>query len=165
VHIEHRARVAAPLETIFDLACDVEAWPELLREYRWCRILDRTPQRVVFSMGGWIRGWPARWTAVQEPYPSERRITFRHIGGITKGMEVEWRFASVASDPSQTPAGHRQTGEAVDVAIVHDLVMPWPLIGRLVSDLIVGPIFIDYIARRTLAAVKTRAESDGRNAA
>ncbi|MGH2374294.1 MAG: SRPBCC family protein, partial [bacterium] len=125
-------------------------WTALLPEYRWCRVLERSPERLVFSMGGWIRGWPARWTAVQEPHPEEHRITFRHLKGITKGMEVEWRFA---------PAG-----EAVDVALTHDLVMRWTLVGRLVSDLVVGPIYIDYIARKTLAAVKARAEAAARGA-
>ncbi|MGH2403819.1 MAG: type II toxin-antitoxin system RatA family toxin, partial [bacterium] len=141
----HRVRITAPLEAVFALARDVEAWTGLLREYGWCRVLERSPERLVFSMGGWVRGWPARWTAVQEPRPQESRITFRHLKGITRGMEVEWRFA---------PAG-----EAVDVALTHDLVMRWPLIGRLVGDLIVGPVFIDYIARKTLQAVKARAEA------
>ncbi len=141
----HHARIAAPLPMVFALACDVESWTGLLREYGWCRIHEKSPDRLVFSMGGWIRGWPARWTAVQEPRLDERRITFRHLKGITKGMEVEWRFV---------PAG-----EAVEVALTHDLVMRWPLIGRLVSDLIVGPLYIDYIARKTLGAVKARAEA------
>ncbi len=147
MHLFHRARIAAPFEAVFALASDVEGWPALLRDYRWCRILERGPGRVVFSMGGWIRGWPARWTAVLEPRPDERRIAFRHLKGITTGMKVEWRF-----EPD---------GEGVNVAIMHDLVMRWPLIGRLVSDWIVGPIFIDHITRRTLAAVKQRAEDGG----
>lgn len=144
----HRVRIAAPLPVVFGLARDVESWTALLREYRWCRVLERSPARLVFSMGGWIRLWPARWTAVQEPRPEEHRITFRHLKGITKGMEVEWRFA---------PADG-----ATDVALTHELVMRWPLIGRLVGDHIVGPVYIDYIARKTLAAVKARAEAVAR---
>ncbi|MDR7521646.1 MAG: SRPBCC family protein [Armatimonadota bacterium] len=145
MHTVHRTRIAAPLEEVFALARDVEAWPQLLREYRWCRVLERTPRRLVFAMGGRIRLWPARWTAVQEARPEDRRITFRHLSGITRGMEVEWRFAP--------------DGNTVDVELVHDLTMRWPVIGRLVSDLIVGPIFIQFIARRTLEAVKARAEA------
>jgi len=146
MHTIHRATIAAPLEVVFALACDVESWPRLLRDYRWCQVLERAPERLVFAMGGWIRGWPARWTAVQEPRPGERRISFRHVRGITKSMTVEWRFA-----PSPT---------GVDVTLVHDLVMPWPLVGRIVSDYIVGPIFIDHIARKTLRAVQDRVEAD-----
>jgi ribosome-associated toxin RatA of RatAB toxin-antitoxin module len=145
VHTVHRTRIAAPFDAVFALARDVESWPRLLRDYRWCRVLERGPQRLLFSMGGWVRGWPARWTAVQEPRPDERRIAFRHLRGITRGMVVEWRFAP--------------DGNAVEVELVHDLVMSWPLIGRLVGDLIVGPIFIDVIARKTLEAVKAQAEA------
>ncbi len=145
MHTVHRTRIAAPFEAVFALACDVESWPRLLRDYRWCRVLERTPDRLVFAMGGWIRGWPARWTAVQEPRPNEHRISFRHLRGITRGMQVEWRFAS--------------DGNAVEVELVHDLVMRWPLIGRLVGNLIVGPMFIDFIARKTLKAVKAQAEA------
>jgi ribosome-associated toxin RatA of RatAB toxin-antitoxin module len=144
VHLEHRARIAAPFEAVFALARDIEAWPALLPEYGWCRIIERASDRVTFSMGGWIRGWPARWTAVQEVDLARRRLVFRHLAGITAGMTVEWRFSP--------------TGDGVDVALEHDLLMRWPLVGRWVGDWIVGPIFIDHIARRTLAAVKARAE-------
>ena len=147
MHLVHHARIAAPFDAVFALAADVEGWPALLRDYGWCRILERTPDRVVFSMGGWIRGWPARWTAVQEPHLERRRILFRHIKGVTTGMTVEWEI-----EPD---------GDGVEVALVHDLVTRWPLVGRLAGDWIVGPIFIDYIARKTLDAVKQRAE-DGR---
>jgi ribosome-associated toxin RatA of RatAB toxin-antitoxin module len=150
VHTVHRASIAAPLEAVFALARDVETWPGLLAHYRWCKVLEREPRRLVFAMGGRIRGWPARWTAIQEPRPEEGRITFRHIRGITTGMAVEWRFA-----PSTT---------GVDVTLVHDLIMQWPLIGRLVSDLIVGPIFIEYIARKTLQAIQAQAEAAIRTA-
>ncbi|MDR7543370.1 MAG: SRPBCC family protein [Armatimonadota bacterium] len=144
----HRATIAAPLEVAVALARDVSAWPDLLSDYRWCRIHEQTPNRLVFSMGAWIRGWPARWTAVQELHLSPRCIVFRHIGGLTRGMLVEWRFVP--------------NGGGVDVEIVHELVLPWPWIGRLVSDRIVGPWFIDHIARRTLKAVQARAEAAGR---
>jgi hypothetical protein len=145
MHLVHHTRIAAPFDAVFALAVDVEGWPALLRDYRWCRVLERTPERVVFSMGGWIRGWPARWTAVQEPHRERRRIHFRHIGGLTTGMTVEW-----ALEPYR---------DGVEVALVHDLVTRWPLVGRLAGDWIVGPIFIDYIARKTLGAVKRRAEN------
>jgi hypothetical protein len=137
-------RVDAPYETVFALARDVEGWTRLLRDYRWCRVLERSEARLIFAMGGWIRGWPGRWTAVQDALPEQRRLRFRHIRGITTGMEVEWRFE---------PAGG-----SVDVELVHSLTMRWPLIGRWVGDWIVGPIFVDHITQRTLRAVKAEAE-------
>src|SRR3989304_2716391 len=136
MHTVHRAVIAAPLEAVFALACDVEAWPGLLRDYRWCRVLAREPRRLVFAMGGWIRGWPARWTAIQEARPGERRITFRPVRGIPRGMTGEWRFA-----PSTA---------GVDVTLVHDPVRQWPVPRGLVGHREVGPIFIESIARKTL---------------
>jgi ribosome-associated toxin RatA of RatAB toxin-antitoxin module len=137
----HDALIRAAPEAIFALAADVERWPELHPAYRWCRVLDRTPTTVLFEMGGRIRGWPARWRAHQERFPSEGRIRFRHLAGITRGMIVEWQLRP-------------EPGRATHVRIDHELVMTWPLVGRLVSDLIVGPVFIDWIARRTLSGVK-----------
>jgi ribosome-associated toxin RatA of RatAB toxin-antitoxin module len=133
------------MDVVFDLARNVEGWSRLRPEYRWFRVLNRGPHSLTFEMGGWIRFWPARWTAVQEPRPDEQRIIFRHIRGITRGMAVEWRFIP--------------DGKEVSVELVHDLEMRWPLIGRLVADLIVGPIFIDFTARKTLLAVKQHAEA------
>jgi hypothetical protein len=102
-------------------------------------------------MGGRIRGWPARWVAVQDVAPDGSRLTFRHIGGLTAGMRVEWRFLPVA--------------DGVAIELTHDLLLRWPLVGRLAGDLIVGPLFIEHIARRTLAAVKAAAESARTDAA
>jgi ribosome-associated toxin RatA of RatAB toxin-antitoxin module len=143
VHLEHTVWVQAPREVVFEVALNVERWPQLVRAYRWCRVLERGPDRLTFAMGGWIRGWPARWVAVQER-EAPRRLSFRHIGGFTRGMTVEWRFEPVRG--------------GTEVVLVHDFVLPWPVVGRLVSDRIIGPIFLDPIARRTLQAVKEEAE-------
>lgn len=143
MHLEHTVWVRAPREVVFEVARDVEHWPQLVRAYRWCRVLEREPDRLTFTMGGRIRGWPARWVAVQER-EAPWRLSFRHIGGITRGMTVEWRFEPVRS--------------GTEVILVHDFVLPWPVVGRLASDRIIGPIFLDPIARRTLQAVKEEAK-------
>ena len=140
----HEAMIHAAPKAVFALAADVERWPELDPAYRWCRVLDRRPHRTVFEMAGRIRGLPVRWTAIQDRFLPEQRIVFRHIHGITTGMVVQWQLA-------EAPAG-------AHVTLVHDLVMRWPLIGRTVSDFIIGPIFIDWIAQRTLRAVQAAVE-------
>ncbi|HEU4798024.1 MAG TPA: SRPBCC family protein [bacterium] len=145
MHTTHDAVIRASPQSIFALAADVERWPKMDPAYRWCRVLERNADAVVFEMGGRIRGWPARWTARQERYPAEGRIVFRHLAGITRGMVVEWRLDPIGKD--------------THVRILHDLVMSWPLVGRLVSDIIVGPIFIDWIARRTLRGVRHELET------
>lgn len=144
MYIRHEALVHAPPDTVFSLAADVTRWPSLHRAYRWCRILALTPDGLVFEMAGRIRGWPARWTAVEERQPAARRLVFRHIHGVTTGMRVTWSLSP------------QHAGTAV--AIEHELVLRWPLIGRQISDWIVGPVFIDWIARETLSAIKRASE-------
>ena len=60
-------------------------------------------------------------------------------------MEVAWIL---------TPLGDG----AVDVRIQHELRLDWPLIGRFAADQVIGPQFIEPIARRTLRTIKAIAE-------
>jgi hypothetical protein len=60
-------------------------------------------------------------------------------------MEVAWRFE---------PAG-----EGWQVSIHHELELGWPLVGGFVAERIIGPQFIDAIARRTLRRIKVLAEA------
>jgi hypothetical protein len=87
---------------------------------------------------------PVRWEAVQRPLPDEQRIEFIHTGGVTRGMQVAWRF-------EPTPTGW-------DVSIEHELDLRWPLIGGWAARHVIGPQFIEAIARRTLRGVKALAE-------
>jgi hypothetical protein len=74
-------------------------------------------------------------------------VHYRHVRGITTGMDVVWSFA---------PAG-----EDTDVTIVHEWPgPPWPLIGPVAATLVIGPVFIHGIASRTLAGIKTYVEHE-----
>jgi ribosome-associated toxin RatA of RatAB toxin-antitoxin module len=132
----------APFERVFDLAADVERWPERLPHYRYVRRLDPTGERR-FAMGARRGPIPVRWEAVQRPLRDERRIEFVHTGGITRGMWVEWRFAPAA--------------QGTDVSIEHRLDLAWPLVGRL-AERVIASQFIEAIARRTLRRVRALAE-------
>jgi uncharacterized membrane protein len=132
----------APYERIFDLAADVERWPELLPHYRYVRRLPGADRR--FAMGARRGPIPVRWEALQRPLRAERRIEFEHTGGVTRGMQVAWRF--------------EERGGAIDVSIEHRLDLGWPLIGRFAADHVVGPQFIEAIAARTLRRIREMAE-------
>lgn len=142
-----RVTVRAPYERIFALAAEVERWPERLPHYRYVRPLPAPSGERHFAMGARRGVIPVAWRAVQRPLPGERRIEFRHTGGVTRGMEVAWRFA---------PAGD----DAWEVSIHHDLRLRWPLVGELVARHLIGPHFIDAIAGRTLRRVRDLAEAE-----
>jgi SAM-dependent methyltransferase len=148
--------VRASLETIFALAVDVERWPDHLSHYRYVRFHERDGRGggIVEMSANRPFGplkWPTWWTsemAVVEPGTSSTdapRIRFRHVRGITTGMEVEWSF--------------RQIPGATHVRIVHAWNgPPWPLIGGLAAVGVIGPVFVHGIASRTLAGLAMAAE-------
>ena len=142
--------VRAPWRTMFDVARKVEEWPAHLAHYRYVRFRERA------SDGGGIvemaadrpfgpLSWPTWWLSemsVDEGAPS---IRFRHIGGVTKGMDVEWSFGAA-------PGGTR-------VTILHAWDgPPIPLLGIPIATLVIGPVFIHGIASRTLAGLARVAE-------
>ena len=134
----------APSDRIFALAADVERWPALLPHYRYVRRLPDPNGERRFAMGARRGPIPVRWQAIQRLRPEERIIEFEHTGGVTRGMRVAWRLSEM--------------DEGVLVSIEHQLHLAWPLVGELVARWIIGPQFIEAIARRTLRRVKQLAE-------
>jgi uncharacterized membrane protein len=137
--------VDAPLERIFPLAVEVERWPERLPHYRYVHRLPAENGARRFAMGARRGPIPVRWEAVQVSLPDERRIEFTHTGGVTRGMRVAWRF-----EPNEG---------GWNVSIEHELELAWPLIGGLAARRVIGPQFVEAIARRTLSRVKELAEA------
>jgi uncharacterized membrane protein len=139
-----RLAIRAPASRIHALAADVERWPALLPHYRYVRRVDGAPHR--YRMGARRGPIPVRWEAEVRPLPDGVTVEFTHTGGVTRGMEVAWRLV--------------ERGDGVtDVAIEHELHLGWPLIGSFAAERIIGPLFIEAIARRTLRRMKAIAES------
>ena len=147
-----QAHVVAPLERVFAHASTVERWPEWLPHYRFVRILERHPDRQVVEMSAnrpfGPFGWPTWWTSDMWIEPGRHAVRYRHIRGITRGMDVVWSLRA-------TPGG-------TDVSIVHEWDGPaWPLIRWPAANWVIGPVFIHGIASRTLAGLKAAAEKSG----
>ncbi|HVZ77315.1 MAG TPA: SRPBCC family protein [Gemmatimonadaceae bacterium] len=145
--------VAAPIATIFSLARDVAAWPRHLAHYRSVEFIERSRDGggVVTMRANRPFGavnWPTWWTSEMQVSPdgaTEPWIRFRHIRGITTGMEVLWSFT--------------RRRELTHVAIVHMWNGPrWPVIGKLAARRVIGPVFVHGIASRTLAGLARVAE-------
>ena len=149
--VDH-THMGAPVERVFEAAADVERWPELLPHYRWVRILERRPEGAVVEMAAWRPfgpvGYPTWWVSEMRLDHAAPAVHYRHVRGITRGMDVAWRFVSA--------------GGGTDVSIVHDWAGPaWPLISRPAAELVIGPVFIHGIASRTLAGIKRHVEAAG----
>jgi len=145
--------VGAPLQIVFEIAADVERWPEHLPHYRYVRFRERQIGGGIVEMSanrpfGPV-SWPTWWVSRMDVRPhregSPPVLRFRHVEGITVHMDVEWSFAPV-------------TG-GTHVTVLHLWNGPsWPFIGSIAARVVIGPIFIHGIASRTLAGLARAAE-------
>jgi ribosome-associated toxin RatA of RatAB toxin-antitoxin module len=144
-----RVSIRAPLPHVFSIAADVEGWPVILPHYRWVRMLARSETGGIVEMAasrpfGPLR-FPTWWVSRMTIDRAAGEISYTHLRGITRGMDVVWRLEPNAVG-SEVTVEHRWTGP------------PWPLVGRSIARLVIGPIFIHGIASRTLAGIKRHAE-------
>ena len=73
-------------------------------------------------------------------------VRYRHVAGITTGMDVVWKLESRA--------------EGTHIVILHDWSGPeWPIVGGLAARAVIGPRFIHVVAARTLSGIKQAAET------
>ena len=137
--------IDAPPERVFGLVADLSRWKEHLPHYRYVRVLGEANGWTRAAMSA-RRGWiPVFWHAVQSAEADLRRVRFRHVRGITRGMEVLWTL-----EPER--GGTRAN-------IRHDLDLGWSWIGAWFAEHVISRGFIHPIAGRTLARFKTLAEA------
>lgn len=144
--------VRAPREAIFRIAADVERWPDHLPHYRFVRFRQKaTDGGGLVEMSAnrpfGIADWPTWWLSEMTVSTEIPNVRFRHVGGITTDMDVEWQFLRRLED------------DRTLVRIVHVWNGPsWPLIGRVAAQAVIGPVFVHGIASRTLAGLAAAAE-------
>ena len=156
--------VRASVKPLFELARNVEAWPSHLPHYRYVRFRERRsdggglvemsavrPFHIARTARGPVLriNWPTWWLSEMAVDSDRPAIRFRHVGGITKGMDVEWTFAPA-------PGG-------THVRIVHLWDGPRiPVVGTWAAMFLIGPVFVHGIASRTLAGLAAVAEREAR---
>lgn len=162
MHTHNEILVDAPADATFRTAADVERWPEILPHYRWVTFHRKDGfgrGRVEMAAHRYFGPvpYPTWWVSEMEADPEEQVIRYRHVDGITEGMDVEWRL---------TPVGDAGAGaDRTRVVIVHDWEGPgWPLIGRFAAEHVIGPHFVHVVADRTLAGIRARAEREAAEA-
>jgi ribosome-associated toxin RatA of RatAB toxin-antitoxin module len=146
--------VRAPLSVMFALSADVQRWPIHLAHYRYVRFLERRSDggglvEMSANRPFGIVNWPTQWTSLMTITPPGSAvipsIRFRHVRGVTMGMEVEWSF--------------EETAHGTAVRITHVWNGPeWPVVGSLAARGVIGPVFVHGIASRTLAGLARAAE-------
>jgi hypothetical protein len=141
---------AAP-EVVWPLASQVERWPSILPHYRHVTRMDGVAGGDgLVEMAAWRPfgplQWPTWWRSAMTVDAATREVRYRHVAGITTGMDVLWTIESHGDGWS-------------DVTIVHTWDgPPWPGLRRIAAEWVIGPVFVHGIASRTLAGIARAAE-------
>lgn len=143
--------VAAPVDTMFSFVRDVEQWPAWLAHYRYVRFRSRNRDgggivEMAANRPFGVVNWPTWWLSEMSVDAAKPAVRFRHVGGVTTRMDVEWLL---------TP---NELGTHVRLLHVWDGPR-WPLIGTFAATAVIGPVFIHGIASRTLEGLSRQAES------
>lgn len=150
MHTHNETLVEAPVKACLQVATDVERWPEILPHYRRVRFERRDgPGRGRVFMSAFRHfgplPYPTWWVSEMATDFDRAEIRYRHVEGITTGMDVLWSLTG------------RVRGTRI--VITHDWEGPaWPLVGTFAAEQIIGPHFIEVVADRTLAGVASEAE-------
>ncbi len=140
---------AAP-DLVFAIAGDATRWQRLLPHYSrsradqqhadgstTCSFVARRPLLPVLGLA-----LPVAWRSRVSSDAHERRLRFRHIGGVTAGMDVTWTL-----EP--------RVGGGTRIEIEHVFERgPADILPRFVER-----FFIQPIAGRTLASFKALSEA------
>ena len=90
--------------------------------------------------------YPTWWVSEMEHDAARRQVRYRHVQGITRGMDVLWEVSELTDGGSHLRIVHEWDGPS------------WPLIRGFAAERIIGPGFINHIAARTLAGVSAESE-------
>ena len=143
--------VQAPADRMFRYAREVERWPVHLGHYRSVTLLQSAREPMLVDMRAnrpfGVFNWPTWWVSEMWVDLPRLEVRYRHVRGITTGMDVVWRL--------------EPRGTATHVSIVHTWDGPrWPLIRRPAAEWVIGPVFVHGIASRTLAGLARAAEQE-----
>jgi ribosome-associated toxin RatA of RatAB toxin-antitoxin module len=134
--------IDAPPDLVFALAGDVSRWQLLLPHYgrsrierrhgdgsMTCLFMARRPLLPALGLG-----LPVAWRSRVTSDTAERRLRFRHLGGVTAGMDVVWRVEPRDGGGTRVEIEHRfERGPADLLPRVIDLAFVRPIAGRTLA--------------------------------
>ena len=143
----NRIRIRAGIKAVYLAAADPVAWPRFLSHYRWVRVVEgsRGDPVCFVDMAATRTGFPCSWRSRMELHPAEHRIHYTHVRSTwTRGMEVWWTL--------------RRSGDGtVEVTITHEMPRTF-LVAEWFRKLVVGRMFVENIADKTLRGLKLHME-------
>lgn len=146
--IQQTIEIEAPIERVYAIARNVEAFPEFMADLQSLRVLERSDdgQRTITEWVGIIQAFKMkiRWTQEDRWNDKAYRDEFRMLQGDLDKMEGYWQFTSLGENRTR-----------FDSVVDYDISIP--MVGPMVKGL-VKKLMTENL-QATLEAIKRRAES------
>lgn len=136
------AFIQAPLDQVYGLAKDVEAFPSFMPDVESIRVLQRTGGHTLTEWVGVVQGRRVRWVEDDDWDDARHTCTFRQREGDFTRYEGTWTFAAAGQ------------GTATTLAV--DFELELPLAGSLLSNIL--KVLVRKNLESMLGAMKTRLE-------
>jgi uncharacterized membrane protein len=148
--IEQSVTIEAPIEAVWAVARDVEAFPQFMADLQSLKVVERSADglRTVTEWVGVINAFKmkVKWTQEDLWDQGAYRDTFHMLHGDMDRMEGTWQFVSEG-------AALTRFDSVVDYE--YNVPMVGPMVKGLVKKLMTENL------RATLNAIKSRAENRG----
>ncbi len=91
-YVETTIEIAAPAKKIYELAKDMESYPDFMPDVETVKILERRGNETVTRWKTLVEEAPIEWTEVDVFDDSKTRIDYRLIEGDLDRFEGAWTF-------------------------------------------------------------------------
>ena len=92
VYVERSIVIEGPIERVYELAKDMEAYPDFMPDVESVKVIERGPKRTVTEWETSVDGTPILWTE-EDLFDDENYvIDYRLVEGDLDKFEGQWRF-------------------------------------------------------------------------
>ena len=142
-HLENTILIKQSIDVVYELSEKTDKFPEFMPHVKKSIITKKQGNKKHLEMSGIINGIKSSWASVSTA-KKNKSIKYKQLKGICKVMRGEWIF--------------REVPDGTKITIIHDFDLGWPIIGKLLSRILVKN-WVDKYSRLTLNHIKSKAES------
>jgi coenzyme Q-binding protein COQ10 len=112
VYVERSIVIQGSIQEVYELAKDMERYPEFMPDVESVKVIEREPHRTVTEWETSVDGTPILWTEEDRFYDEKFVIEYQLIEGDLDKFEGEWRFVE------------RDGGTQVTLTVDYDFGIP-----------------------------------------
>lgn len=101
-YVERSILIQGPIERVYELAKDMEAYPDFMPDVESVKVIEREPHRTVTEWETSVDGTPILWTEEDRFDDENFVIDYQLIEGDLDKFEGQWRFVRSGSGTQVT---------------------------------------------------------------